>query len=161
MTLSLATINVNGLRDKKKRDLVFNLLVAKKLDIICIKEIHSTKDDLIRWQNEWKNCGGGNSSFNCGTSNSRNVGILLSKKLKENVEFSSQDNYIYNSGRILRSTLKINDSTFYISNIYAPNNGRERKYFLMQLTIHCSNIRTIQIKSSFILGDFSCAIKKN
>jgi hypothetical protein len=34
------------------------------------------------------------------------VGILLSKKLKENVEFFSQDN----SGRILRSTLKINDS---------------------------------------------------
>ena len=33
--------------------------------------------------------------------------------------------------------------------------------FLMQLTIHCSNIRTIRIKISFILGDFSCAIKKN
>jgi hypothetical protein len=53
------------------------------------------------------------------------VGILLSKKLKENVEFFYQDN----SGRILRSTLKINDSTFYISNINAPNNGRERKSF--------------------------------
>ena len=127
MTLSPATINVNGLRDKKKRDLVFNWLVAKKIDVICLQETHSTKDDLIRWQNEWKNCGGGNSSFNCGTSNSRDVRILLSKKLREKVEFSSQDNYIYNSGRILRSTLKINDSTFYISNIYAPNNGRERK----------------------------------
>ena len=53
------------------------------------------------------------------------MGILLSKKLKENVEFSSQDN----TGRILRITLKINNSTFYISNIYAPNNGRERKSF--------------------------------
>jgi len=28
-------IIVNGLRDKKKRDLVFNWLVAKKLDVIC------------------------------------------------------------------------------------------------------------------------------
>jgi exonuclease III len=80
---------------------------------------------LIRWQNEGKNCGGGNSFFNCGTSDSRGVGILLGKKFKENVEFFSQDN----SGRILRSTLKINDSTFYISNIYAPNNGKERKSF--------------------------------
>ena len=51
------------------------------------------------------------------------MGILLSKNLKENVEFFSHDN----SGRILRSTLKINDSTVYISNIYTPNNGRERK----------------------------------
>jgi exonuclease III len=75
------------------------------------------------WQNEWKNYWGGNSFFNCGTSDSRGVGILLGKKFKENVEFFSQDN----SGRILRSTLKINDSTFYISNIYAPNNGKERK----------------------------------
>ena len=61
MTLSLATINVNGLRDKKKRDLVFNWLVAKKIHVIYLQETHSTKDDLIRWQNEWKNCGGGNS----------------------------------------------------------------------------------------------------
>jgi exonuclease III len=52
MTLSLATIYVNGLRDKKKRDLVFNWLVAKKIDVICLQETHSTKDDLIRWQNE-------------------------------------------------------------------------------------------------------------
>jgi exonuclease III len=68
MTLSLATINVNGLRDKKKRDLVFNWLVAKKIDVICLQETHSTKDDLIRWQNEWKNCGGDNSFFICGTT---------------------------------------------------------------------------------------------
>ena len=33
--------------------------------------------------------------------------------------------------------------------------------FLMQLTIHCSNIRTILIKTSLILGDFNCAIQKN
>jgi exonuclease III len=46
MTLSLATINVNGLRDKKKRDLVFNWLVAKQIDVICLQETHSTKDDL-------------------------------------------------------------------------------------------------------------------
>jgi hypothetical protein len=52
---------------------------------------------LIRWQNEWENCGGGNSIFNGGTSDSRGVGILLGKTFKENVEFFSQDN----SGRIL------------------------------------------------------------
>jgi exonuclease III len=67
--------------------------------------------------------------MNCGTSDSRGVGILLGKKFKESVEFFSQDN----SGRILRSTLKINDSTLYISNIYAPNNGKERKSFLWEM----------------------------
>jgi exonuclease III len=48
MTLSLATINVNGLTDKKTRDLVFNWLVAKTIDVISLQETHSTKDDLIR-----------------------------------------------------------------------------------------------------------------
>jgi hypothetical protein len=48
--------------------------------------------------------GGGNSFFNCGTSDSRGVGILLGKKFKENVEFFSQDN----SGRIL---IKSSEST--------------------------------------------------
>jgi exonuclease III len=35
MTLSLATLNVNGLRDKNKDDLVFNWLVAKQFYVIC------------------------------------------------------------------------------------------------------------------------------
>ena len=52
-------------------------------------------------------------------------GNFVGQKLKENVEFFSQDN----AGGILRRTLKINDSTFYISNIYAPNNGKDRKSF--------------------------------
>ena len=33
--------------------------------------------------------------------------------------------------------------------------------FLMQLTIHCSNIWTIPIKTSLILGDFNCTIQKS
>ena len=86
------------------------------------------------------------------------MGILLGKKFKENVEFFSQDN----SDRILRSTLKINDSTFYISNIYASNNGKERKSFfnaindtLFKYTDDSDN------NYSLILGDFNCAIQKN
>jgi hypothetical protein len=86
------------------------------------------------------------------------VGILLGKKFKENVEFFSQDN----SGRILRSTLKINDSTFYISNIYAPNNGKERKLFFNAINDTLFKYTDDSDKNcSLILGDFNCAIPKN
>ena len=113
---------------------------------------------MIRWQNEWKNCGGGNSFFNCGTSDSRGVGILLGKQFKEIVEFFSQDN----SGRILRSTLKINDSTLYISNIYAPNNGKERKSFFNAISDTLFKYTDDSDKNyNLILGDFNCAIQKN
>ena len=30
----------SGLKDKKKRDLVFNWLVAKQIDVICLQETH-------------------------------------------------------------------------------------------------------------------------
>ena len=130
-----------------------------RLQNTSLQETHSTKDDLIRWQHEWKNCGSGNSFFNCATSDSRGVGILLGKKFKENVEFFSQDN---NSGRILRSTLKINDSTFYISNIYAPNNGKDRKSFVNAINDTLFKYTDDSDKIySLILGDFNCAIKKN
>ena len=64
--------------------------------------------------------------------------------IKKNVEFFSQDN----SGRILRSTLKINDSTFYISNIYAPNNGKERKSFFNAINDTLFKYTTIPIKTT-------------
>ena len=98
--------------------------------------------------------------LNCGTSHSRGVGILLSKKLIENVEFFYQDN----SGRILRtgSRLKINDSTFYISNIYLPNNGRERKSFFNAINDPLFELRDDSDKNySLILGDFNCAVQNN
>ena len=77
----------------------------------------------------------------------------MGKKFKENVEFFSQDN----SGRILRSTLKINDSTFYISNIYAPNNGKERKSFFSAINDTLFKYTDDSDKNySLILGDFNC-----
>jgi exonuclease III len=85
------------------------------------------------------------------------VVILLSKKIKENVEFSSH----HKSDRILRSTLKTNDSTFHISNIYAPNNGRERNYFFIAINYPLFEYTDDSNKNySLITGDFNCTIKK-
>ena len=52
MSLKLVTINVNGLRDNRKRDLVFNWLVSKKYDCICLQEMHCTGVDINRWKSE-------------------------------------------------------------------------------------------------------------
>ena len=42
MSLKLATINVNELRDNRKRELVFKWLALKKYDCICLQETHCT-----------------------------------------------------------------------------------------------------------------------
>jgi exonuclease III len=57
MSLKLVTINVNGLRDNRKRELVFNWLVSKKYDCICLHETHSTGVDIKRGKVNGKNKG--------------------------------------------------------------------------------------------------------
>ena len=57
MSLTIATINVNGLRNNKKRELVFNWLVSKKYNIICLQETHCSDTDIEQWTSDWKNCG--------------------------------------------------------------------------------------------------------
>ena len=72
----LVTINVNGMRDNKKRDLVFNWLVAKQIILICLQETHCVNNDIDRWKLEWNNHGGGHSNLNCGSNESSGVAIF-------------------------------------------------------------------------------------
>ena len=77
MSLSVASINVNGLRDNKKRNCIFLWLINHKYDFVCLQETHCTYQTVEKW----KNVGGGESTWNCGSSNTRGVGILLRKHL--------------------------------------------------------------------------------
>ena len=68
---SVTSKAVNGLRDNRKRELVFNWLVSKKYDCICLQETHCTGVDINRWESEWKTQGGGASAWLCGSSESK------------------------------------------------------------------------------------------
>ena len=87
MTLALLTINVNGMRDNMKSDLVFNWLVGKKFNLICLQETHCVNNDIDRWNSEWKNQRGGDSNWNCGSNESRGVAILHSNFFSNNLHF--------------------------------------------------------------------------
>ena len=123
MTLTLATINVNGMRDNMKRDLVFNWLVAKNFNFICLQETHCVNNDIDRWKLEWKNHGDGDSNWNCGSNESRGVAILLSKMFSNEVKFTFSDKI----GRVMKCEIKTETALFHISNIYAPNIPIDRK----------------------------------
>jgi exonuclease III len=43
---------------------------------VCLQETHCTYQTVEKWKKEWKNLGGGESTWNCGSSNTRGVGIL-------------------------------------------------------------------------------------
>jgi exonuclease III len=91
MSLKLVTINVNGLRENRKRELVFNWLISKKYDCICLQETHCTGVDINQWKSEWKAQGGGASAWLCGSSESKGVAILLSKHFAFDINFNFSD----------------------------------------------------------------------
>jgi exonuclease III len=66
MSISIATININGLRDDKKRRTFFDWLISKKINVICVQETHCTFSEIESWQNLWKSSGGCASRWNCG-----------------------------------------------------------------------------------------------
>ena len=74
MSIYIATININVLRDDKKRRTFFDWLISKKINVICVQETFS---EIESWQNLWTSSGGCESSWNCGVRASRGVGILL------------------------------------------------------------------------------------
>ena len=82
---SIASVNVNGLKNKQKRLQVFNFLKNSKYDIICLQETHQTSEEKRRWANEWSAksawCyrSGGAGTSTCG------VGILFRKHLNLDV----------------------------------------------------------------------------
>jgi hypothetical protein len=65
MSISIATININGLRDDKKRRTFFDWLISKKINVICVQETHCTFSEIESWQNLWKSSGGCESSPIC------------------------------------------------------------------------------------------------
>ena len=51
MSLYVASLNVNGLRDNKKRTCIFNWLLKQKYSVICLQETHCTENTVKNGKN--------------------------------------------------------------------------------------------------------------
>ena len=151
MTLHIASINVNGLRDKKKRMCIFSWLSKRKYDIICLQETHGTDKETQKWENEWKTFKGSNSIWNNWSSESRGVGVLFMIKKPE---FKITKTISDREGRDITVSIKNNDFTVDIKCIYTPNNGVDRKQYFNSLKFDELAHHKI------ICGDFNCTQNK-
>ena len=142
--LSVATLNVNGLRNNLKRSVLFEFLERKKFDLIFLQETHSEMDDEVIWSNQWH----GNSVFNHGNRQSRGVAILTSFKSGLNVDNIEKDN----DGRWLKGEINWNNINIFVASVYAPNEPRQKMYFLDELADRIN----INDNDNWILGgDFN------
>ena len=157
MALIIGTINVNGLQNKTKRDRIFTWLIEKKIDLICLQETHCTREEINDWQIEWKNHGGGESEWSCGTSDSRGVGILLSENFPANYKFHVRNE---NKSREINLEISTETAIYHFTNVYAPNNGTERKHFFNSLHNSFEFSDDSIDHYNLVLGDFNCCLDK-
>ena len=153
--LSVATLNVNGLNNPKKRESVLRALRREKLDIIALQETFlNAETDYDYLKQRWGGC----LHFNAAVSSrSRGVMTLFGPHFKCDslrVLYKSED------GRILVSSFTYESETFIIVNTYSPCAGDEDKM------AHMNNLLDIitplmggENESNLIcLGDFNVTL---
>ena len=151
MNVSIATINVNGLRNDKKRYNIFNWVSNLNYDIICLQETHSTDHEIQFWSTQWKKLGGNNSFWNNGLNDSRGVAILTTSKFKHDIIQTKQDD----NGRMIACSFTSDTNTFNVVNIYAPNIPNDRIMFFTDLG---KKIKLWQSQNVILTGDFNCCL---
>ena len=112
-SLDVISLNVKGLSNSNKRNVVFNLLNDHTSDhcLYFLQETHSIKDDESLWMKELK-CD--QIYFSHGENNARGTFIGLSM----NLEYTVESEYSDDRGRFLVLKCIIQDSPFLLVSIY-------------------------------------------
>ena len=109
---NVLSLNVRGIRTFEKRKAVFSWLVNSDADIIFLQETYSTRDIENIWTKQWK----GEMFFSHGSNHSRSVLILT----KDNLDFKIHSTKVDSQGRYIFLDAYIQDSPYFLLNIYAP-----------------------------------------
>ena len=77
--LKFMTLNVQGLRNVKKRKTLFRLIREDKISFAALQETYLTKEDLNILQKEWP----GTIHLSAGTKRSKGLITIFDKKIEE------------------------------------------------------------------------------
>lgn len=133
----IASLNLNGARDVKKRTMCYDLLKTKCIDIAFVQETHSNNENEVEWKREWD----GNIVLSHKSTVSAGVAILFSKSFLP-ISFDLQEIV---KGRLIKVVAKYEKSTLVLLNVYAPVNPGERHIFLEELENTLSNCASTDI----------------
>ena len=140
-------MNVNGLRDDLKRDMIFDYLSRRKFNIVFLQETHSVCDDEISWSNQWK----GKIYFSHGKRNSCGVAILISDKSGLLLNDIIRDK----EGRWIKGNIQWNSDTVSLASVYAPNIACHRVVFFNKLE------KVLDDDLQWLIGgDFNCNLDR-
>ena len=146
----LISLNVRGINNFQKRRTMFLWCRRKKAQIVFLQETHSKKEVETQWKNEW----GGKIFFSHGSSNSAGVAILI----KNGVDCTVNSVISDPSGRYLILRTEIEDKSYVLVNIYAPNKDKDLTIFFRNTQkLICDN--NLDCEENIIIGgDFNCPL---
>lgn len=141
----IASLNVNGARNIKKRAELFEIVRQKRIDVTLVQETHSDVKIAVDWMQEWD----GVSILSHNTSLSGGVGILFSRSFCP-ISYSV-DEII--GGRLLKVKAVFENYVFVFICVYAPTSAIERISFLEVLNSTLKNCCSEDYL--FLGGDFN------
>ena len=119
----ILTLNVQGIRDRKKQKRMFEWSKQQKASVLFLQETHLTPDLLSNFEQQFK----GTAVHSLGTSSSKGVAILIHSSVCHKVLNTYCDAY----GRLIIVNVVIDTVTYTMVNIYAPNNQADRNIFFL------------------------------
>ena len=130
--LKIATFNVRGLKNNKKRFTLVRNLKLKNIDIISMQETHFNNEvDSISLSSQW----GGTVHHSFGSNRSKGIATLFNPSIKD-----SDISLIFKNDRVLISLVNIDSVKFVIVNIYCPCTEQEKKLFLNNLFFSIADV---------------------
>ena len=120
--IQIVSLNVRGLQNKNKRNIIFQYFKTKKFDVILLQETYSTLQDKNKWKKERE----GPAFFSSLSNHKCGVAILCTNnknKLKATYRNSCK------AGRHPSIKIEMEWLSYTIMNIYTPNVPRKRERF--------------------------------
>ena len=145
MDLNIYTININGLRSKRKQNHIKTFLEQNNVDILCIQETFINNNKLAK---EFENFTGLTKRciWSFGSENSRGVVVIFKNDIIKIDKF-----HIDFFGRLAYVDFSLSDKHIYrIINVYCPNDSGDRNDFLNDIIPHLT-----VAKQLILVGDFN------
>ena len=160
-SLSLATLNPNGLNGPVKRRAVFKDFQDRRdgVDLLCLEETHCPSEAVAgEWLREGAGPGlpfRGPSAWAFGTSTSRGVAILVSPQVRLD---SFECIYRCPHGRIVGVYFTLASRSYLVFCVYAPAEAGERDAFFSGSLREALLAAVQQHPAAHLLvaGDFNC-----
>ena len=147
--LKVATLNIRGLRNLKKRSAVFRTLRLEKLDVIALQETYLLDSDYDYVKKQW----GGMIHQSSGTNRSKGLCTIFHSRFEE-----KDVQLIFKNDRMIISSLNVDKNKIFFVNIYSPCIDVEKPAFYDDLQAEIR--RHVQVDDDIIcLGDFNIAVE--